>query len=410
MKTTILSLALVCLSAAEGAAQQTDITIDRCVQLALERNLTLQSGRIAVEKAEALQATAFNLDPTELSLDQDPTSGGSPDNAISLSQTFSLPTVYAARRRMLKAQTGAERSRLQLTRAQLTRDVRRAYCAMDFARQMLAAYIDRDSVLVRFSRMADARHSAGEGGNLERMNANRLHRENDLAVERAHRNYTAACRRLLLWMNTDSIQMSESAAPLRLSMGSASAFSAAATPEADVLDRDIETSRRTLAAVRQEALPTIKVGASAQLVIKGFNPYHVDRSAYDKGDFMGFSVGVNVPLAFGAQRAKVRAAKKDVEMATLARESELKQIENDWRQALGEYEKARTSVEYYEKEALHEAAEMARISQTSYENGEISYVELMQNLESANQVRMDYLSAINEFNLAVVEINYLKGE
>ena len=78
-----------------------------------------------------------------------------------------------------------------------------------------------------------------------------------------------------------------------------------------------EVANRQLKLEKRNGLPTFSVGASVQTVIKGFNPYNIDRSAYGGGNFMGFSVGVNIPLAFGAQKARVKATRKEVEMAQL---------------------------------------------------------------------------------------------
>ena len=65
--------------------------------MALEKNPQMQVANKSVERAKALQGTAWEIDKTELSLSQDPTSGGSPDNALSLSQSIEFPTYYIAR-------------------------------------------------------------------------------------------------------------------------------------------------------------------------------------------------------------------------------------------------------------------------------------------------------------------------
>lgn len=412
MQTThyIYTFALASLLALPSAAQRR-MSMDECVSMALERNLTLRSGQIAVEKAEALQGTSFDLEPTELSLSQDPTSGGSPDNAISLSQTFSMPTVYTSRRKLLKAETGVERSRLVMSRNELVRNVRSAYCTLAHRAQRLSVFSQRDSIISQFCRIAAARFVAGESGQLEKMNAERLKRENAIATAQARRDLEAAQMKLALWMNADSASLpTADIAEVRLAEPSSLAFDAAATPLSDLLAKQLEVSVRSLKSVRQQSLPTLSVGASTQLVVKGFNPYHVDRSAFDKGDFMGFSVGVNVPLSFGAQKARLRAAKKDIEAASLQRDQQMRELETDYKVSLGEYEKARAALEYYEREGLGYADEMAHISQVSYESGSISYVELMQNLEASSDIRMNYLEALDDYNQSVVELKYLKGE
>ncbi|MDR2868541.1 MAG: CusA/CzcA family heavy metal efflux RND transporter, partial [Bacteroidales bacterium] len=80
-KTTIIMFILCIFAFSVNAQAQVVKSLDDCITYALEHNLMLQSGRIAIEKAKILQTGAFNADKTQISLSQDPTSGGSPDNS-----------------------------------------------------------------------------------------------------------------------------------------------------------------------------------------------------------------------------------------------------------------------------------------------------------------------------------------
>ena len=84
-------------------SQTRKVSLQECINMALEKNPQMQVANKSVERAKALQGTAWEIDKTELSLSQDPTSGGSPDNALSLSQSIEFPTYYIARHKQLKA-------------------------------------------------------------------------------------------------------------------------------------------------------------------------------------------------------------------------------------------------------------------------------------------------------------------
>ncbi len=71
---------------------------------------------------------------------------------------------------------------------------------------------------------------------------------------------------------------------------------------------------------RQGMWPSLNVGLRHQLVISGMNPYDIDRSRFDKGNWMGFEVGVAFPLFYGSQKAKKEAAKLDVDIARARRQ------------------------------------------------------------------------------------------
>lgn len=388
-------------------AQQKTMGLDDCLRMAAQHNLSLKSGQLAVGRALDMEHTSFDIDPTSVTLGQDPTSGGSPDNAVTVGQTFSMPVVYTRKRKQLKAETEVERRRLESAEADVRREVTLAYMQLVYEYERLAQYGRLDSLYGSFHKVASAKNEAGETGRLEHINADRMVRENEINLQNTRRDYRIAQLQLMQWLNTDTLIV-----PADLVLQPMEAHFSAVNDGSESLpvklaDSQIKASEAALKSVKSEALPTVSLSASTQLVIKGFNPYDIDRSAYDKGSFMGFEVGLNIPLAFGAQRGKVRAAKKDVEMARMEREQQLHASAQNYRVKLIEYEKAKTLLDYYEKEAVNQAKEMDRISQTSYEHGSIDYVELMQNMQSVTEVYMSQAQAVYDYNKAVVELNYL---
>ena len=82
--------------------------------MAYEKNYKILAANKSIERAKNLQATAWDIDKTDLTLSQDPTSGGSTDNSISLTQSIEFPTLYIAKNKQLKAETQAEKSKKQL--------------------------------------------------------------------------------------------------------------------------------------------------------------------------------------------------------------------------------------------------------------------------------------------------------
>ena len=108
-------------------SQTRKMSLQDCIKMAVEKNPQMLAANRSVERAKALQGTAWDIDKTELSLSQDPTSGGSPDNALSLSQSIEFPTYYISRHKQLKAETQAEKSRAAIVQQSLETDVKAAY-------------------------------------------------------------------------------------------------------------------------------------------------------------------------------------------------------------------------------------------------------------------------------------------
>ena len=389
------------------SAQSRQMTLQEVLAMAAERSLTLQNSRMEVDKTRILQGTAFHLDATSVSLSQDPTSGGSPDNAITVSQSFALPSVYSARRSLLKSETSAAQSRLAVSENELRREVSLAFYDLLYAQDVLHIYARQDSIYKNFNRVAEAKLGAGETGRLEQINAIRLKQENDIKNDIAQRDFLTAQLQLMKWLNSDTLVIPLATATNELIFAD---NSIADVPLLALAKSQEEVANRQLKLEKRNGLPTFSVGASVQTVIKGFNPYNIDRSAYGGGNFMGFSVGVNIPLAFGAQKARVKAARKEVEMAQLNVRNQEYVLRKTYDAAYNNYVSAHKAYNYYQKIGVPQAREMERISKVSYEYGQIGYVELMQNLQSALEVWKDFADATRQYNKAIVELNYLQGK
>ena len=404
----IIIIALAMMAIAQSMiAQERRMTLNEILKLATERNLSLQSSRIAVERTRAMQGTAFNLDPTAVSLSQDPTSGGSPDNAITVSQSFALPSVYTARKSLLKAQTDVEQSRLAVNEIELRREVSKAFYDLLYAHDVLNIYSRQNSIYNDFNRVAVAKFQAGETGRLEKMNAERLKRENEIKNMNAERDFRTAQLVMMKWVNTDTLIVPVDSIDDKAIFQSNPSID---SPLLMLAEADVDVANRQLKLEKRGYLPTLSLGASIQAVIKGFNPYNIERRPYSKGDFMGFSVGVNIPLAFGAQKAKMNAARKNVDIARLNVRNQEYMLRKAYEVAYNDYLSARNSLEYYQTKGVPQAREMERISKISYENGSIGYVELMQNMQSAVDVWKEYADAECRYNKTIVELNYLKGD
>lgn len=389
------------------SAQSRQMTLQEVLAMAAERSLTLQRSRMEVDKTRILQGTAFHLDATSVSLSQDPTSGGSPDNAITVSQSFALPSVYSARRSLLKSETSAAQSRLAVSENELRREVSLAFYDLLYAQDVLHIYARQDSIYKKFNRVAEAKLGSGETGRLEQMNAIRLKQENDIKSDIAQRDFLTAQLQLMKWLNTDTLVIPLATTTNELIFAD---HFIADVPLLALAKSQEEVANRQLKLEKRNGLPTFSVGASVQTVIKGFNPYNIDRSAYGGGNFMGFSVGVNIPLAFGAQKAQVKAARKEVEMAQLNVRNQEYVLRKTYDAAYNNYVSAHKAYNYYQKIGVPQAREMERISKVSYEYGQIGYVELMQNLQSALEVWKDFADATRQYNKAIVELNYLQGK
>lgn len=390
-------------------AQPQRLNLAQCVALAQENSLQLKGGELAVVRAQLLQKTAFELNKTDITLGQDLTSGGNPDNGISVSQSFDCPSVYKARRRYLEAETTVASSELGVIRNELIKSVTENYYAWVHAHHTLAILQRQDTIYRQFEQLACIRYKAGETNSLEVMNAQRLISENQMEMKKALRSSQSYLLNLQQLLNTDTelLPADTILVPLPLPESPAPDFST--TPWGRNFQARIASSERSVELAKQDFKPSFSVVFTWQACIKGLNPYNVDRERFTKGDFLAFEIGVSVPIFRGSQRAKVRAAGKEVELLRNQQLQAEQQLKGDRRTAYNQYCRAKETMEYYQRQGIDQARSMADLSRVEYEQGEIGYVEYMQNQIAALDVQMRYADAVNEYNQAIINLNYINA-
>ncbi len=387
-----------------GVKKERSLTLDECVSLAMKQNYdVLQAGK-SVERSKLMQGTAWDVGKTDLSLSQDPTSGGSPDNSLSLSQTIDFPTVYISRRKHLKAETSAEAAKMEMTQKTVEADVSSAYYRIVYEEERLRIFALQDSLLQRFYGIAEKRYRAGETRQLEVLSAERLlgecRAEKASAESDAEEARLSLCR--LIGSSEPVVPADKVLRPVSFVTGQG--FNYLSTPEGRYADKCVEVADKAVAVAKNGYAPSLSLSLRNQLVLSSWNPYHQDRSRFDGGNFMGFEVGVGIPLFYGATRAKVKAAKKEREMAELELKAQGQRREKEYDALLSRINASRVRVEYYTEKGLQTAEKQVSLAALEYEAGEIGYIEYVDILRQHLDERLKAASAISEYNETVVEL------
>lgn len=409
MKKIVLTL-LCAVMAVTAARAETPLalSLEQWVDSAMNRNPAVAAAALQVEKSRILQGTAFDPPKTEITLKQETTGGGGPENGVYFGQEFEFPTTYVARRNTLAAGTRLEESRFSVLAADIEKEVSAAYHDLVYRRHLINLNDSLGKVYDEFCRLASIRQKEGEAGNLELMNAYRVKEQNAMERRTLETDYAS---RLSALKQLAGCVSDVDIAPVPLApvegLISADDMGFAATPRGIQADKAIDLADREIAEAKNEFLPGIKLGATVQALIKSFNPYNVDRERFTKGNFMGFEVGITVPLFFGAGSSRLKAANAEKRIAVLNREAEETRIKIETDRLKSVVAAAGSRLDYYRNTALPRAAEIKRIAQVEYDLGEISYMEYIQNIEGVFAVYREYADCLNDYNQAAIELKAL---
>lgn len=119
---------------------------------------------------------------------------------------------------------------------------------------------------------------------------------------------------------------------------------------------------------------------------------------------MGFEVSVSVPLFFGANKARVKAAKKSQEQLAMEIDEEKSRMKQEYVALQNKCMEAYNRYKILNDEVKGNSADMMRLAMTEYENGEISYLEFITAQQQVIEVSMKRAAAINDFNQSMVQL------
>jgi heavy metal efflux system protein len=406
---SIIVFAILFLIAGETHSQAKPITLESALNTALQNNLQLKTSDLSLQRQTILQQTAFALPKTEILLNQDAADGGSQGNSIGVLQQFAFPTVYKNQAKLLQERTGLSKRERDIAVFDITRRLRLAYINFQFSYEKIKLLNSLDSIYKNFKERAELRQQVGETSNLERYAAQSKYYEIQLQIKQAkidiHSNELILQR---LLNTTEPLQPADTSLT-KIAFDFVLDTSLNDHPQTAFYQQQLNVANAELRLEKSKRLPDFTVGYYHQFLVKGFNPAKITRDYTPKTRIGGFEAGIAVPLFFGAQNARIKAAKVNTTLVQSQVQAAKATLQTRYLTQYNEYLKQKEALDYYESVGLKQADEIIRISQVSYKLGEIGYVEYIQNLTQAFTTKLSYLDALNLYNHAIIELNYVNG-
>jgi len=379
-----------------GSAQQKPISAEQAVQLAIENNNGLQAYAKKIDQSKQLVGSAFNLDKTQVYYNSDENNiaqNGLPLDVFGISQSLQFPTIYGAQRKVEKQRVELSTQQYRLNERTLTKEVYKAYYNVIYYNSLVEQYTFLDSLYGQFSRAANKRYDVGETNLLEKLTAETKQKEIAISLAQTKEGVAKAFTMLYQWMQTDSLLVVNENRLPRLELQQPNFSDHPGILFYDFAQKLTESS---LSLERQRLLPDLHIS-----VFQGTN------NGVNAKQYNGFQAGLSIPLWFGANKAKINAAKTETMIMADESENFKIQLESKYQGLLSDLRKFQEAVDYFETTGGKLAKELTITASKSFQNGEIDFLQYVQLLESAKNIQITYLQNLNEYNATVLELNYL---
>jgi len=156
-------------------------------------------------------------------------------------------------------------------------------------------------------------------------------------------------------------------------------------------------------------MPDFSVGFFSQ-TMQGIQTVNgVDLTFGPEARFTGIQAGIAIPLWFVPYASRTKAAKIKEEISENNFEFYQKSLENNYKSLMVDFAKYQNSVDYYEKQAIPEANMIIDQAGLSYKAGALDYLDYINSLSRALEIRQNYLDALNNYNQTIISIDFLSG-
>jgi len=157
---------------------------------------------------------------------------------------------------------------------------------------------------------------------------------------------------------------------------------------------------------KSNLFPEFSVGYFLQSITGNQEVDGVTKYYDNSPQFQGFSVGLSVPIFMGSTIKKSKAAQTNIEIEQKNANYINQQFKSHLEQQIEQLTTYQSLIDYYKNTAIPNADLIIKNATKSYQNGDISYVEYVQGIETATEIQTNYNEAINNFNQTIIAIQY----
>lgn len=406
VKSMVLILGFILASNSVNAQDKTALTLVEAEQMALKNNQAIRAADLDMKMQNQLIRSAFDIPKTEFSGTFGQINSNAQDKNLSVSQSLN-PFRIGATRNLLREKSDASKLRAESAKQEILFSIRQAWNDILYYSSQNKLMQEQGKVLERFSKAADVKFRVGETNSLEKNIASAKQQEFLQRIKQNESRIRIEKSRLRLLLNlTDDFIILDT---LFVPMPFANADTALIMQNADVrlAAKQVDIAEANHRVERSALFPDLSAGYFVQSItgtqdING-SPRYFDNSL----QFQGFSVGVALPIFAGSTIAKSRAAQINMERERQNAEYVLAHVKNRMTEQTDQLTTALSLIEYYRETAEPNAQKIITNATKAYQNGDISYVEYVQGVETAMGILLNYSEAVRNYNQTVINIRYI---
>ena len=386
------------------------ITLEEAINEAVRNNSSIKAGTYEIDLQKSLKKGSLTLDRTNITYQQGQINSSNWDNHILISQKTDFPTVYSNQSKLADQLIKRSERSLAITESELIRQVKSVYYQLVYFSGKEKLFNYQDSLYSNLVKASDLRYRTGESNRLEKVTSETQLMELKNAIVQNRADILIAQNHLQTLLNTsDSIVVDVplTKRPLEIPQDSSAI---AQNPYLQFAEQEVNVRRSETGLQQAKRLPDFTAGYFNQSFRGLQNVNGTPQNFTGKDRFVGFQFGIGIPILPGGNKAKINASKISEQIAATNLQYQQTNFQGELQQLIQEYNKHRSSLDYYEKSALAQADLIIQNAEKAFKGGEIAYLQYLQSMSVSIKIKSDYMQELYLYNQSVLDIENIIGK
>ena len=408
---SVLPLIVLGLLGFSANAQETQkMDLKQAIEKGASNNQSIQSSTLDVTMQQQLRGTAYDIAKTQINGTFGQINTAAQDKNFSISQTFS-PFQYGAAKKLLNENITASQLRLSSNKQDITYSIRQSWNTILYYSEMNKMLQKQNALMQKFVRSASLKYETGESNSLEKITAVSKQQELEQQIKQNEALLKSEKYKISALLNLDTdFNVADTSFTALPTLELLDAARVKQNASVQVASQNVAVAKANNRVAKSVLWPDLTAGYFIQS-FKG-NQEINGQTVYYNGTprFNGFTVGIALPIFAGSTIARSKASKINIEIQQKNADYLCVQLQSQYRQETEQLTTYESVLAYYKNTALPNAEKIAKNATKAYQNGDISYVEYVQVLQTALDIRTNYISALNNYNTTVINLQYLVNQ
>ncbi|APG65915.1 multidrug transporter AcrB [Tenacibaculum todarodis] len=369
------------------------ISMNEAVKLSKENFPLLKQKQLEISKQEQLKSTAYDFGTTQVFTGgEEINNGNGIYTTIGIGQSNIDVFGVSAKKRLQEQRIQLAQKAFQLSELDLELEVKKAWANAFQSKRKYNLYKELDSIYTNFEKAVALNYEVEAISRLEYAAAKNQALQIQNKFMKSKSDYNIALKQLNLWLISDAFfTVSDD---FEITNGiNVESFNPEKHPIYSIAQLQVAEAEATYKAAKANSLPKLNLQAGLQNV-------------NGNTGFYTYQAGISIPFLSGTNKAKVKTAKIDTEIAEANIQFKKQEVQSKFKQSKENYQKWKKAWFFYKMEVLPLVKEQKLGALFAYKEGEIDYTRFTLLIKEAIQSEIEAQEALINYLESTFQLQY----